>query len=416
MTIRHQLVRIMSKFFYPKTNIDTLLTDKTSIRINKSQIDDFPETVQPASHGHGNISSDGKIGSTANLPVITGTNGVIQVGSFEGAVSNIKMNGTAKVGSRNTFARGDHVHPTDDTRASAVHVHGDLNNDGTLSNDIESVNKIVVTNNNNFLKTIGKLPFNKLNITLANLTDLGVPAQDTTYVPGTGLGLNGNAFNHSNSVTPQNMSALRKIRFDSEGHITGADNVSGTDLPAHTNNTGSNIGQASASVFGHVKASGIVGSADTVNGSVGTVNGVYANADHTHEKSSLYAEASHQHPISDITNLPVSTANLYNWAYEGVGNANTDRCKGYVSKQGNIVVMHLELYSRVNHGSTNYYTYVSQGIPVGYRPANMFYHTFANYANNDTGTVKIHPDGTIDVRTGSSNQSVFAIFNIVYMI
>jgi hypothetical protein len=36
----------------------------------------------PTSHTHGNLSNDGKIGTTANLPLITGTNGVIEAGSF----------------------------------------------------------------------------------------------------------------------------------------------------------------------------------------------------------------------------------------------------------------------------------------------------------------------------------------------
>ena len=36
----------------------------------------------PTSHTHGNLSNDGKIGDTANIPLITGTDGVVQAGSF----------------------------------------------------------------------------------------------------------------------------------------------------------------------------------------------------------------------------------------------------------------------------------------------------------------------------------------------
>ena len=50
----------------------------------------------PTSHTHGNLSNDGKIGSTANLPLITTTGGKITVGGF----------GTAA----NTFAEGNHTH------------------------------------------------------------------------------------------------------------------------------------------------------------------------------------------------------------------------------------------------------------------------------------------------------------------
>ena len=51
----------------------------SSSTISKSKISDF-------SHAHGNLSNDGKLGSAANLPVITGANGVITTGSFGTAI------------------------------------------------------------------------------------------------------------------------------------------------------------------------------------------------------------------------------------------------------------------------------------------------------------------------------------------
>jgi len=39
-------------------------------------------TVAAANHVHGNISSDGAIGSTSGLPIITGTNGILQAGAM----------------------------------------------------------------------------------------------------------------------------------------------------------------------------------------------------------------------------------------------------------------------------------------------------------------------------------------------
>jgi hypothetical protein len=45
--------------------------------------------------------------------------------------------------------------------------------------------------------------------------------------------------------------------------------------------------------------------ADTASGAVGSVN-KYALADHSHPKSSIYAESSHSHSISDVTNLQSS--------------------------------------------------------------------------------------------------------------
>lgn len=42
----------------------------------------FTVGAAAASHTHGNISNDGKIGTTPNLPIITGTGGVLQAGAF----------------------------------------------------------------------------------------------------------------------------------------------------------------------------------------------------------------------------------------------------------------------------------------------------------------------------------------------
>ena len=71
------------------------------ISITKSQVSDF-------SHAHGNITNDGKIGSTANLPVITGTSGSVTTGSF--ATSTVAVATSSSAGTANTFSRGDHKH------------------------------------------------------------------------------------------------------------------------------------------------------------------------------------------------------------------------------------------------------------------------------------------------------------------
>jgi hypothetical protein len=45
-------------------------------------LDDAGDSRTPTSHTHGNLTNDGKVGTTANLPLKTGTNGVIEAGSF----------------------------------------------------------------------------------------------------------------------------------------------------------------------------------------------------------------------------------------------------------------------------------------------------------------------------------------------
>ena len=68
---------------------------------NKSDITDF-------THAHGNLTNDGKLGTTANKPLITGTGGVITTGSF----------GT----SANTFCQGNDSRLSD-ARTPLAHTH-----------------------------------------------------------------------------------------------------------------------------------------------------------------------------------------------------------------------------------------------------------------------------------------------------
>jgi hypothetical protein len=71
----------------------------------------------PVAHAHGNIANGGTVGSTANLPLITGTSGIIQASSF----------GTAA----NTFCQGNDARLSD-ARTPLSHVHGNITNGGLI--------------------------------------------------------------------------------------------------------------------------------------------------------------------------------------------------------------------------------------------------------------------------------------------
>lgn len=81
---------------------------------------------------------------------------------YNNVASIVKMNGTQSAGSSDYIARADHVHPTDTSRAASNHSHGSLVNNGALNSDITSVNKVAVTDATNKLKTISKLPLDKV--------------------------------------------------------------------------------------------------------------------------------------------------------------------------------------------------------------------------------------------------------------
>lgn len=41
-----------------------------------------PSTFTPSSHAHGNLTNDGKVGSAAGKPLVTGTDGAVQAGAM----------------------------------------------------------------------------------------------------------------------------------------------------------------------------------------------------------------------------------------------------------------------------------------------------------------------------------------------
>ena len=97
----------------------------------KSEITDFPSTMTPSSHTHGNLQNDGSVGSSNNASknVVTDANGKITteakptIPTGSSTATDIKMNGTQSAGTSSNFAKADHVHPTDTSRAPSSHTH-----------------------------------------------------------------------------------------------------------------------------------------------------------------------------------------------------------------------------------------------------------------------------------------------------
>lgn len=80
---------------------------------------------------------------------ITNDSGFITSGDVPTASSTTpKMNGTASVGSETAFARGDHVHPVDTSRASSTHTHGSITNAGAIT-----ANAVTPANNDAIVMT-----------------------------------------------------------------------------------------------------------------------------------------------------------------------------------------------------------------------------------------------------------------------
>lgn len=135
---------------------------KKTISITKSQISDFPTTMTPASHTHGNITNGGAIGSTADYAVYTTTSGKLTAGSL--AVTSPTADGTAAAFidtiSQNSKGQITATKKTISITKSQIsdfptsmtptsHTHGNITNTGTLS----AASVAVVTDSNKKITT-----------------------------------------------------------------------------------------------------------------------------------------------------------------------------------------------------------------------------------------------------------------------
>ena len=78
-------------------------------------------------------------------------------GSVEPATSAPAMDGTAAVGSSDKYAREDHIHPTDTSRASSTHSHGNITNAGAMTTGavIASGDKLIIADSSDQSKIKG---------------------------------------------------------------------------------------------------------------------------------------------------------------------------------------------------------------------------------------------------------------------
>ena len=117
-----------------------------SEKLSKTSLDGKADTnhthsgYASSSHTHGSITNDGKLGSSANKPVITGSGGAVTTGSF----------GT----SANTFCEGNDSRLSD-ARTPTSHTHGNLKNDGSVGSS-NNASKNVVTDSNGKITTEAK--------------------------------------------------------------------------------------------------------------------------------------------------------------------------------------------------------------------------------------------------------------------
>jgi len=93
----------------------------------------------PSSHVHGNITNDGKIGTTTTLPIITGTGGVLQAGSFGTTAGSFCVGNDARLSdARTPSSHGNEAHSSTFITSSGV-TYEALNTNGDVGNSASTL-------------------------------------------------------------------------------------------------------------------------------------------------------------------------------------------------------------------------------------------------------------------------------------
>ena len=110
----------------PKIKVDTygrvIGIDKATIQPDWNNVQNKPSTYPASPHIHGNITNDGKIGNLPNLPVITGTDGLLTAGSVSSPIE--VSNGTIRHATSGPGGAGNAVDDVSKTVAITVDAYG----------------------------------------------------------------------------------------------------------------------------------------------------------------------------------------------------------------------------------------------------------------------------------------------------
>lgn len=93
---------------------------QASDSITKSQISDFPSTMTPTSHTHGNLTNTGAIGSAANKPIITTTSGKLTTGSFGTSANSFCEGNDSRLSDARTPTSHSHGNLTNDGKVGTT--------------------------------------------------------------------------------------------------------------------------------------------------------------------------------------------------------------------------------------------------------------------------------------------------------
>lgn len=223
---------------------------------------------------------------------------------YNNVASIVKMNGTQSAGSSDYIARADHVHPTDTSRAASNHSHGSLVNDGALNSDITSVNKVAVTDATNKLKTISKLPLDK------------VTHQDISGKANVNHGHDSASSSANGFLSKEDKSKLDGIATEANKTVVDSSLSSSSTNPVQNKVVNSALSGKANSSHSHSisNITNLQSALDSKSETGHTHDDRYYTETEMNTKLNGKANSSHTHTASQISDLTVSTHTLANGA------------------------------------------------------------------------------------------------------
>lgn len=223
---------------------------------------------------------------------------------YNNVASIVKMNGTQSAGSSDYIARADHVHPTDTSRAASNHSHGSLVNDGALNSDITSVNKVAVTDATNKLKTISKLPLDK------------VTHQDISGKANVNHSHDSASSSANGFLSKEDKSKLDGIATEANKTVVDSSLSSSSNNPVQNKVVNSALNGKANSSHSHSisNITNLQSTLDSKSETGHTHDDRYYTETEMNTKLNGKANSSHTHTASQISDLTVSTHTLANGA------------------------------------------------------------------------------------------------------
>lgn len=297
---------------------------------------------------------------------------------YNNVASIVKMNGTQSAGSSDYIARADHVHPVDTSRAASNHSHGSLVNDGALNSDITSVNKVAVTDATNKLKTISKLPLDKV-------THQDISGKANVNHSHASASSSANGF-----LSKEDKSKLDGIATEANKTVVDSSLSSSSTNPVQNKVVNSALSGKANSSHSHSisNITNLQSALDSKSETGHTHDDRYYTETEMNTKLNGKANSSHTHTASQISDLTVSTHTLANGA------------KLY--KYGKIVLAVFNNY-QYSGKTPNVWTDIFN-IPSAYKPIST--DNIYGHWSGSTGQI-VAGSNKISIFPPTSNGSVF---------